>query len=73
MRYILITITLLMLFVPADSLRANCHEFEHGFPQDLLAPDNVKNLCCCETYGGGQCCQRVLICNTSMLGCGCKY
>jgi len=64
MKYLFVAVTLLTmsLAIPADSLRANCHD--HG--------TGGRTLCCCETYGGGTCCKRVLICNTSMIGCGCK-
>jgi len=64
MKYLLIAITLLVMSVsiPADTIRANCHD--HGI--------GGRTLCCCETYGGGTCCRQVLICNNSMIGCGCK-
>ena len=64
MKYLFVAVTLLTmsLAIPADTIRANCHD--HGL--------GGQTLCCCETYGGGQCCKQVLICNTSMLGCGCK-
>jgi len=62
MKYVFIAVTLLTMSVaiPADTIRANCHD--HG----------GRTLCCCETYGGGTCCRQVLICNNSMIGCGCK-
>ena len=70
MKYLIAFVVLVVLalgafFIPIPAVEAHCRQ-----PFKTSAGEV---LCCCPTYGGGQCCAYVSFCGSYVPGCNCWY